>query len=457
MTTHNNYIHSQWSSRFVFLMAVIGSAVGLGNIWRFPYIVGENGGASFILIYLAFVFLMGLPVMASEIMLGRHGKRSTVGIFTRFSREYGTHSGWKVIGVLGVITGVLILSFYSVVAGWITFYIYASATSTFDNLTTQAISNIFDEFVGNPERLILWHTIFMAITAVVFIRDINAGIGKVVSYFIPMLFFLMIGIVLYNVYYFDMSAALDFMFVFDWQKVTAQTVVVALSHAFFSLSIGMGAVMVYGSYLSDKVPLVSTASMIVISDTLVALVAALMIFPILFSFNLETGQGAGLIFKTLPIAFAQMPGGIAVAILFFVLLFIAAWTSSLSLVEPALAWIVERSGWTRAKAVVLVAGLAWLLGLVTVFSFNIWAELKIKGKTPFGLIDSLASNIMLPLGGLLIIIFAGWVLPNAASMAELKLKRDFVYRTWRIVVRYFCPIVLFIILLVGIVKFFDNA
>lgn len=454
MSTDNNYMHSQWASRLVFITAVIGSAVGLGNIWKFPYMAGEQGGAPFILIYLVFVFLMGLPVMASEIMLGRHGKRSTVGTFVRFGREYGTHPGWKIIGVMGIITGILILSFYSVIAGWLIFYIFNSASSAFDNLTAQAVSNIFDDFIKDPESLILWHTVFMLVTAVVFVRDINAGIGKVVSYCMPLLFFLMIAIVIYNIYYFEMAKALNFMFAFDWDKVKSDTVLVALSHAFFSLSIGMGAVMIYGSYLSDRVSLLGTTSIIVISDTLVAIVAGLMIFPILFSFGFEPSQGVGLIFKTLPIAFSQMPGGVVIASLFFFLLFIAAWTSALSLVEPALAWLIERTGWTRAKGVVFVAGCAWLLGLATVFSFNIWEEVKLMGKTPFDWIESLTADIMLPLGGLLIIVFAGWVLPNAVNAAELRIKKDFAYRVWRASTRYFCPVVLFIILLVGLKEFF---
>ena len=447
LADNNHYTHSQWGSRFIFIMAVTGSAVGLGNVWRFPYMTGEHGGGAFVLLYIFFVIAMGLPVMLSEVMLGRLGKHNTIDIFSRFHREYGTASAWKIIGLMGIVTGILILSFYSVIAGWLVFYMLHSAGGTFEAQSVQGIASIFDGLIADPGRMILWHSLFMIITAVVFVRNINAGIGKVVSYFMPLLLLLIITIIVYNFYNADMGQAVRFLFEFRWSDLRADMIMVALGQAFFSLSIGMGAVMIYGSYLPDKEPLLSTTGTIVVADTLVAILACLMIFPILFSFNLEPAAGPGLIFKTLPIAFSQMPGGTIVGFVFFVLLFIAAWTSALSLLEPAVAWLVEHTRWTRGKAAAIIAAATWLLGLVTVFSFNAWQEVKLWGMTPFDLIDKFTSHITLPLGGLLIVLFAGWVLPAAASKLQFNLRSDSYYRIWRWSVRYFCPAMILAIII----------
>ena len=441
----NHYTHSQWGSRFVFIMAVTGSAVGLGNVWRFPYITGEYGGGAFVLLYIFFVLAMGLPVMLSEVMLGRLGKHNTIDVFSRFRKEYGTSALWKVIGLMGIITGILILSFYSVIAGWLVFYMINSVAGTFDYQSAEGISSIFDGLIADPGRMILWHSLFMIITAVVFVRNINAGIGRVVSYFMPLLLLLIIAIIVYNFYNADMRQAARFLFEFRWEDIRPDMIMVALGQAFFSLSIGMGAVMIYGSYLPDKVPLLSTTTTIVIADTLIAILAGLMIFPILFSFELEPAAGPGLIFKTLPIAFSQMAGGNLVGLTFFVLLFIAAWTSALSLLEPAVAWLTEHTRLTRGKAAAIVAGLIWLLGFATVFSFNIWQEVKLWGMTPFDLLDKFTTNITLPLGGLLMILFAGWFLPAMASKEQFS--SDLYYRIWKWSVRYFCPILILAIII----------
>ena len=448
MTVDNNhYIHSQWGSRFVFIMAVTGSAVGLGNVWRFPYITGEHGGGAFVLLYLFFVVALGLPVIMSEIMLGRLGKHNTIDSFNKFRTQYRTSSAWKIIGLMGIITGILILSFYSVIAGWLVFYMSTSVTDTFNHLSASGSSNIFDELIADPKRMILWHSIFMVITALVFTQNINAGIGRVVAVSMPLLLLLIISIIVYNFYNTDIKPALFFLFEFKWDDLHIDMVMVAMAQAFFSLSIGMGAIMIYGSYLPDKIPLLSTTATIVVADTVVAILSCLMIFPILFSVGLDMAEGPGLIFKTLPIAFAQMPGGNFISFAFFALLFLAAWTSALSLLEPGVAWLVERTGWTRGKAAAIIATVTWFLGLATIFSFNIWQEVKLWGKTPFALIDGLTSYITMPLGGLLIILFAGWVLPRMVSKQQFALKSDVYYLMWYWSVRYFCPLLLLAIMI----------
>ena len=440
------YTRGQWSSRLLFVFAATGSAVGLGNIWKFPYTAGENGGSSFILVYLICIFLIGLPILCCEILLGRHGKRNTVNIFNRFHRDYGTPAGWVVIGWLGMITGFLILSYYSVVAGWVMAYVVKSAAGAFGNLSTEGIGNIFKSLTGDPERLLLWHTLFMVITAVTLAHGVRNGIERVVKYFMPLLVVLLGVLIAYNATVGNMAEGIAFMFSFDLEKITPAVVLVALGQAFFSLSLGMGAMMIYGSYLPGGKPLLGTTAAIVTADTLVAILAGLAIFPLLFSFGIAPAEGAGLIFVTLPLAIGQMPAGALFGGLFFFLLLIAAWTSALSLLEPLIAWCVENRGWKRSTAAAATGAVAWGLGLITVFSFNEWSHWQLFGKTPFELLDYLTSNIMLPLGGLLIVLFAAWVLPAAIVQDETGIAKPWRAKAWRVMIRYFCPAAVVLIL-----------
>ena len=300
--------------------------------------------------------------------------------------------------------------------------------------------------MSDPERLTLWHTFFMILTVAVLMRGIHKGIERVVKYFMPLLLALILGLIFYNFFVGDMARTAGFMFSFDFGKVTGETVLVALGQAFFSLSLGMGAMMIYGSYLPDSAPLFGTAAVVAFADTLVALLAGLMIFPLLFAFGMEPAQGVGLIFKTLPLAFSQMPGGVIFGMLFFFLLLIAAWTSALSLLEPIIAWAVEHLAWSRVRAAVTAGAVAWLIGLGTVFSFNLWQDIQLWDKTVFDLLDYLTSNIMLPLGGLLIVLFVGWMLPGAAVRAEAGFRSERLYRLWRVLVRWIAPAAVVLIL-----------
>lgn len=441
-----HYTHGQWTSRLVFVFAATGSAVGLGNIWKFPYMAGENGGSSFILIYLACVAFIALPILSAELLIGRHGKRSPVNVFQRFHRDYGTPPVWRFAGWLGVLAGFLILSYYSVIAGWVIAYVFQAGAGAFANATADSIASNFNDLVSDPERLTLWHTFFMILTVAVLMRGIHKGIERVVKYFMPLLLALILALIFYNFFVGDMARTMGFMFSFDFGKVTGETVLVALGQAFFSLSLGMGAMMIYGSYLPDSAPLFGTAAVVAFADTLVALLAGLMIFPLLFAFGMEPAQGVGLIFKTLPLAFSQMPGGIVFGTLFFFLLLIAAWTSALSLLEPIIAWAVEHLAWSRVKAAVTAGVVAWLIGLGTVFSFNLWQNIQLWDKTVFDLLDYLTSNIMLPLGGLLIVLFVGWMLPGAAVRAEAGFRSERLYRVWRALVRWIAPAAVLLIL-----------
>ncbi len=454
MTPRRTSIHGQWSSKLSFILAATGSAVGLGNIWKFPYITGENGGGAFVLVYLLCIAVIGVPIMMAEVMLGRRGRQSPINTMTTLAEESGGSHYWKWVGWMGVIAGFLILSYYGVIAGWALAYVFRTAGGIFTGVTADGVQSIFSRLISDPERLLAWHTLFMVMTTIVVSRGVRSGLEQAVRMLMPILFVILIILVGYslNTGYFEQGV--KFLFTPDFSKITADGVLVAMGHAFFTLSLGMGAIMVYGSYLPERASIAGTTLTIALLDTLVALLAGLAIFPIVFANGLEPGAGPGLIFQTMPIAFGHMPGGAFFGTLFFVLLVFAAWTSAISLIEPAVAWLVENHNMKRVKASVLVGGLTWLLGLATVFSFNLWGEIKplsfiehFKDHTIFDLLDYLTANIMLPLGGLLIAVFAAWVLKREASVEELRLGDGVVYRTWYFLVRYITPLAVGLIFL----------
>lgn len=446
MAERRSSIHGQWSSKFVFILAATGSAVGLGNIWKFPYITGDNGGGAFVLVYLLCIAVIGIPIMMAEVMLGRRGRQSPINTMTTLAREAGASPFWKWIGWMGVVAGFLILSYYSVIAGWALAYVFRAAGGAFIGVGGEAVQGLFTRLVGDPERLLAWHTLFMVMTTVVVARGVRSGLEKAVRILMPLLFAILVVLVGYAMNTGHFEQGLQYLFRPDFSKLSADGVLIAMGHAFFTLSLGMGAIMVYGSYLPEKASIAGTTLTIALLDTLVAILAAVAIFPIVFANGLEPGAGPGLIFQTMPIAFGQMPGGILFGTLFFVLLVFAAWTSAISLIEPAVAWLVENHGYRRFTAAMLVGGLSWCLGLLTVFSFNLLQDfmplglLGVHDMTFFSLFDYLTANIMLPLGGLLIALFAGWALQREASVDELRLGDGLLYRGWYFLIRYFTPL-----------------
>jgi NSS family neurotransmitter:Na+ symporter len=449
MSQHKS-IHGQWTSRTAFILAATGSAVGLGNIWKFPYITGENGGGTFVLVYLCCIALIGIPIMIAEIMIGRRGKQSPINTMTVLAREGNRSPGWVLLGWLGVLAGFLILSYYSVIAGWAMSYIFRTAGGMFNGVTADGVNSIFTALVSDPERLLAWHTIFMVMTMIVVARGVKNGLEKAVTWLMPLLFILLIVIVLYAATTGYFMKGIDFLFTFG--EIKDGAILIAMGHAFFTLSLGMGAIMVYGSYLSEHHSITQAAIIIAIADTVVALLAGMAIFPIVFANGLEPGAGPGLIFQTLPIAFGHMQGGILVGVLFFILLVFAAWTSSISLIEPAVAYMVENKGMSRIYASVWIGALTWLMGIGTILSFNLWEDHTLsipflfKNKTFFDTLDYLTANIMLPMGGLFIAIFAAWVMTEQASRDELKTYNR-MYKVWRFLVRYISPLAVIIVFL----------
>jgi len=447
MTDIKKSIHGEWSSRFAFILAAAGSAVGLGNIWKFPYITGENGGGAFVLVYLACVLLIGIPIMIAETMLGRRGKQSPINSINALVEEAGADKNWHYLGWMGVLAGFLILSYYSVIAGWASAYAFKAVAGSFIDADATEIKRLFDDFIASPMQLIFWHSSFMVATMLVVVRGVNKGLEKAVYFLMPALFILLILLVGYAMTTDTYFQGLKFLFSPDFSKLTGNSVLIAMGQAFFTLSIGMGAIMVYGAYLPKDVSIAKTAFLIAGTDTVAALLAGIAIFPIVFANGLEPSGGPSLIFQALPIAFGNMTGGWLFGVLFFVMLVFAALTSSISLIEPAVAWLVEHKGMNRDKACIWSGLVAWLLGFGTIFSFNVWSEFKIFDRTIFQLLDYLTANLMLPIGGFFIAVFAGWIMLQQHSEQELQMPDAQSYQVWRFLVRYVSPAAVFFIFL----------
>ena len=440
-------IHGQWSSRLAFVMAATGSAVGLGNIWKFPYITGENGGSAFVLFYILCVAALGIPLMMAEVMLGRRGKRTPINAMRALAAEARASRGWQLIGWSGTLAGMLILSYYSVIGGWTIGYIFHAASGHFSDLNGNEATSLFGDFTGNPWEQIGWHTAFMLITMSIVARGVRHGLEKAVTYLMPLLVVLLLAVLGYAMTTGYFMKGLAFLFTPDFSHFSGTSMLTALGHAFFTLSLGMGSIMIYGSYVPQAISIAWTSVAIAVADTLVALIAGMAIFPIVFAHALEPGTGPSLIFETIPVAFGHMAGGTLFGTIFFVLLLIAAWTSAISLVEPAVTMMIERFNITRRTAAFWTGLVTWLLGLGTVFSFNVWADVKVLGLTFFEHLDFLTSNLMLPLGGICIAIFAGWVMSENMSRAELNTNNAVGYSLWRVLIRFIAPVAVSIVLL----------
>jgi len=456
MVAKRRSIHGQWSTRWAFILAATGSAVGLGNIWRFPYITGKYGGGAFVLVYVLCVILVAIPIMMAEIMLGRRGRQSPINTMQTLAEEEGLNPAWRYLGWMGVIAGFLILSFYSVVAGWTLDYIFRAGSGIFSVATDSEIGRIFSDLLKSPDRLLVLHTLFMALTVVVVAMGVRSGLERAVKFLMPALFLLLLIMVGYAMSTPGFIQGISYLFKPNLSMLTAEGFLAALGQAFFSLSLGMGAIMVYGSYLPHTASISRATISIAFADTLVAVLAGIAVFPLMFSYGLEPGQGPGLIFTTLPIAFGKMPYGQFFGTCFFLLLLFAAWTSSISLLEPAVAWLVENRGISRARSSALAGLVAWTLGIGSVLSFNHWEDLKLFGRTYFETMEYVTSNIMLPLGGLLVAVFSAWLMSRDSTVDELRMGEGLAYRCWRLAVRYIAPVGVIIIFLhaVGVLKAF---
>jgi len=454
MAEEKKSIHGTWSSRWTFILAATGSAVGLGNIWKFPYMAGDNGGGAFVLVYLACICIIGLPIMLGEIMIGRRGRSSPANSMKSLAAEANTSSAWTLLGATGALAGLLILSFYSVAAGWAMSYIF----NGFQNITAESSSSSFNNLLSSPSSLIFWHSLFIAITVFIVARGILKGLEKWINTLMPILFLIILLLCIYAMQTGAFFEGLRYLFMPDFSKINPQVMLEALGQAFFTLSLGMGAIMAYGAYMPANQNIGKTAVSVAALDTGVALLAGIAIFPIVFANGLAPSEGPGLVFVTLPIAFSAMPLGILFGTLFFVLLSIAALSSSISLIEPGVAWLIESLKIKRVTATILLGFTAWFIGLFSALSFNLLSEFTIFGRNFFDATDFLTSQIMLPLGGIFIAIFVGWIMKKEHVLEGLGFKEDFIFKAWYFSVRYIAPILVGLVFLnffIDLEKFYN--
>src|SRR6056297_4059511 len=443
-----------FGSKFGVIAAAAGSAIGLGNIWRFPYVVGENGGGAFLFIYLAFIFAIGIPVMLSEFTIGRSAQRNAFGSF----KKLAPNRPWYLIGLMGIAAAFMILAFYTAVAGWTLEYIYQSIINGFAGKSSADLGQMFDSFRESSFRPILWFAIFMFMTSWIVLSGVKNGIEKYAKILMPILLVLIIILCIRSVTLPGAKDGLLFLFKPDFSKITGNTILEALGQAFFSLSIGMGTLITYGSYISKKDNLANTAVSVSLTDTFIAIMAGVAIFPAVFAFGIAPESGEGLVYRTLPNIFQQMPGGYYFSLLFFVLLGVAALTSTISVLEVIVAYFAEELKMTRKRATILASLSVSVLGILSVLSFSSLQEFSIFGKNIFGILDFTSANILLPLGGLFIVLFVGWFYGVGNSRKELtndgKLKARY-YPFYIFLVKFVAPIAIAMVFLngIGILKF----
>ena len=388
--------------------------------------------------------------MMSEIVLGRRGRHSPAQTMRLLAKEDKRSPNWQVIGWFGMLAGVMILSFYVVIAGWTAAYLWESFFDSFRGITQVQAEVMFNDLIGNPWRLLGWHTVMVLLVGWIIMRGVNKGIEQATTVLIPSLFVILLLLLSYAALYGEFAQGLNYLFAFDATRVSPEVVLKAMGQAFFSLSIGMGAIMVYGAYLPRKFSIPQAASVVVAADALVAILMGVALFPIVFASGLEPGAGPGLMFQTLVIAFGQMPGGWLMGILFFALTLIAAWTSAISLLEPTVSWLVDSRGMRRKQATWSCAALIWVLGLGTVVSFNVASDWTLLGRTFFDWMDYVTSNFMLPIGGILISIYIGWMVSRQTLLEKSDLSEGVLFGSWLWLVRVFVPLAIFLVLLHGV-------
>ena len=440
----------QWGSRAGFILAAAGSAVGLGNIWKFPYITGANGGGIFVLVYLACVLFVGLPVMTAEILIGRATQKSPVGAMRLLA---GRRSPWTAFGWLGIASSFVILSYYSIVAGWALDYTYLSLTGKIVGLGPEGVQSVFGRLYASPARNLFWHAIFMGLTIAVVLGGVARGVERWSRILMPTLLVMLLVLLIHSFTLSGFKQGFDFVFGLHTERFTAAGALEALGHAFFTLSLGMGAMLTYGSYLRRDDDIMAASITISALDTLIALVASLVLFPIIFSFGMEPGAGPGLVFISMPIALSQMPGGTFLSILFFGLLVFAALTSAISMLEVVTSYLIDERNWIRRRATLVSGTLIALVGIPSALSggTEIFGSgfASVFGKNWFDSFDYLASNWMLPLGGLGISVFTAWRMNEALRHDDFLsgTKLAAFYKGWLLLLKYVVPVAIVLVFL----------
>lgn len=464
--------HEHWSSRLAFVLAAIGSAVGLGNLWRFPYEAGENGGGAFVLIYVLCVIFIGLPVLMSEFFIGRRGQASAVLSVVRVVKEQGHPAIWSLAAWFGMLGATLILTFYSMIAGWVIAYVFTMIGEIFSNIASSGLGGLSQgAFVGETDEEIgarltnllndPWgqtalHAAFMGLTIFIVAQGVKGGIEKTVELLMPAFFVMLIVLVGYSITAGDTSRATEFLFAFDFNKLSAEVFISALGQAFFSIGLGSALMITYGAYMDKSVNIPRSSVIIAGADTGVAILAGLAIFPIVFAAGLDPQAGPTLMFQSLPIAFSNMPFGALFGLAFFLLALFAAVTSSIALLEASVSYVEDNIGGHRATAAIIMGAIVFIIGMGSVLSNNMLANFYpldfiglFEGDTIFGIVDDLTGKVLLPLSGLLVSLIAGWVVTRDAAREELGLG-EFWFKAWRSLVRYVAPIAVSLVLAAGI-------
>ncbi len=443
-----------WKKRWTFFLAAVGSAVGLGNIWKFSYIAGENGGGAFVFVYFLCLLLVGLPILVAEIAVGRCAQTNAVQGMAKLAKQADATPKWSLVALTGILSSIAILSYYSVIAGWSLDYVWNIAVGNHTDLSKESATVLFSDLTQDPYRMLLTHTIFMIITAAIVAPGIHEGLERGLQLIMPLLFFILVfllGYVALTNSHFQQGLA--FLFKPDFSKLTWNSVLAAMGQAFFTLTVGICIIMTYSAYMPKKESIVKTASMVCIADTAVALIAGMIIFPIIFSQGIKPTEGPGLLFISMPTAFSHIVGGQILGTLFFILIAITALSSAISLLENPVSWLTQAYGWNRAMLTIILSIAIWALGIGSILSFNLWSDEshKFLGMTFFELLDFTTQNIVMPAGGILIAIFAGWIVKRSLIYKELNLSAV-RFNIWRALCRVIAPACILTIFTVNLLR-----
>jgi NSS family neurotransmitter:Na+ symporter len=431
-------------------MASVGFAVGLGNIWRFPYVAGENGGAAFVLVYLACAVGIGVPILMAELLVGRRGKMSPPRAMRAVAEDSGRSPQWQLVGHMGLLAAFTIEIVYAAIVGWVLWYLFKAVTTGFAGVDATVAQGDFAAVLADPVGMVAWTLVGLGITGVIIYAGVEKGIEKAVKVLMPILFALLGFLAIYNVFAGGMSEALAWLFTPDFSKITPKVFLAAIGQAFFSIGVAMGGMMTFGAYLPKEISIPRSVIIIVLADTGVAMLAGLVIFPAVFNNGLDPAAGAGLIFQTLPVAFAQMPGGYLFSVLFFLLLAVAGITSMVGLIECVTAWMEDHHGFARHNSTLAVVGSVAVLSVLSVLSYNVLSDYQVFDRDLNGVLDYFSNQVLLPVGGLLIATFVGWFVHQRVSEEELAFSSPALFKLWHFAIRFLVPPAVAIIFVMGV-------
>lgn len=457
MSIRHDPIKSRLSRSSTIFLLLFGAAVGFSNIWKFPILVGQYGGGAFLLVYLFFMLLLGVPLMMAELGLGRTAARNPIDTVAIFCKQSDVSYGWKVIGWFAVAASLVVLSFYSVIGGMGMAYIFYSAFGEFNGVSLSAVNDTIVGLRQSPIVLIVWHTFFLLIVSVIVSRGVRNGIGRAARMLVPIMVLLLVMMLIHASSMEAFSKSYDYLFQFSPEKLTIRGVLEALSHSFFTLTIGLGAIMAFGAYMPDRMSIPWTALGVALADLFVALAAGLIILTLIFTYNQQPQQGFALLFQSIPWLFGKESMGQFWGAAFFVLLTFAAWTSAIALSEPFVVWMIEKTSCSRRFASIILALVAWTLGGVVIFSLNEWKDLRVAGLTLFGFMDFLTSRFLIPVGGLLLALFVGVRIKKVYAQESVGFKYQWMFVIWYFNIRWLVPGAILLVFVFGILKFTESA